>query len=104
MSNCVNCASKGLVGTYKSDGSDTIGTGYWLFEIVSNVGQESGVGSYSETRRWFNRDALGCYVKGEEDLLTKLNAYVDENQDGSIILKKWKYEIVDGNACPVFDE
>ncbi len=104
LSNCVNCASKGLVGTYKSDGSNTIDTGYWLFEIVSNIGQESGVGSYSETRRWFNRDALGCYVKGEEDLLTKLNAFVDDNQSESIVLKKWKYEIIDGYACPVFDE
>lgn len=114
MKNCVNYGQNGLVGShsisnYYSTSSKYVynytswqGGGYWLYDIVSNIGQEyAGDGTGSDNSGWFNRDGSGCYVKGTQDLVTKLNDYISTNLDNTY--KKWKYEIVDGYARPVFD-
>ena len=107
FNNCITNSAEFFLGNYVEIAYDDYSNnynewsgGYWLNDIVSNVGHESGAANQTVIDRWFNRDAKGCYVKGTDDLLTILNNFVNSNSG----LKKWKYETVDGYACPVFDE
>ncbi len=114
MNNCVNYGENGLLGSLRrsnyASGSSNYdyaydfwqGGGYWLYDIVSNIGQETaGDGTDNDITGWFNRDGSGCYVKGNQDLVTELNDYISTNLDNTY--RKWKYEVVDGYARPVFE-
>lgn len=118
MNNCCSnaCnASYGLVGVIEKDyyqkgnsdygdaGSWTINNCYWLYDIVNNIGNESGYGN--DVSSWYNHNASGCYLKGDtsKDIVTLLNNWVSSNS-GTVTYKRWKYKTIDGFACPVFEE
>ena len=102
LNNSVNYSTGGLVGIVE-DIDDCKG-GYWLYDIVNNIGQEDGIGgNYTNIDSWFNRNSSACFIKGTDDLVEQLNSWVSSNS-GEYTYKKWKYETVDGYACPVFDE
>ena len=107
--NSVNCGEHGLVGTFvkspiKHENTSSFETdyllrgGYWLYDIVANVGQEDGVGEGGDyLDGWFVRDMAACYLKGIQDLVLILNGseYCANNC--------WRYEVIDGYVRPIFD-
>lgn len=115
LNNCVNYSvvvansNKGGVVGYASF-SDTLALNntYWLYDIVNNIGLESGFGymsNYGITNDslYFMRSDKSCILKNGSDLINVLNQWIDNNSDNTH-LKKWKYEIIDNYACPVWDE
>ncbi len=110
----INCVSEraGLVHTILKDVSRNYSSvyvdinynnSYWLYDLVNNIGQESGVGTDNYIDAWYMHDNAGCYLKGSnQDIVTLLNNWVTSN--GPTEYKKWKYETIDGFAVPVFDE
>lgn len=110
-SNAEKSVKGGLVGAVKIDWWDTAKCGisaiksYWLFDIANNIGIEAGVGSgASISASWYNHNSSGCYLKGSnEDIVTLLNNWVSSNS-GTTAYRRWKYETIDGYACPVFED
>ncbi len=107
IENSLNYSTHGIIGSLDSESGynyNLYDGGYWMYDIVNNVGQETGIVDLNiDVERWFNRDSSGCYIKGTDDLVEQLNSWVSSNS-GEYTYKTWKYETVDGYACPVFDE
>lgn len=119
MENCSNSgldANYGLVGTIitrsvnRSDSNGyqightdpSFNNSYWLYDVVNNIGNEAGF--EGNVSAWFNHNASGCYLKdSSEDIVTLLNNWVSSNS-GTTIYRRWKYEMIDGYACPVFED
>lgn len=125
MSNCVNYSNVtvsdsysykgGIIGYAKystnSDEQLTLVNVFWLNDIVNNVGLEIGFGYIQPMNGgvpelnnclYFMRSNTSCMLSSEADLNSTLNQWIDDNTDSS--LRKWKYEIIDGYATPVFEE
>ena len=96
MSNCCNNAGGGLGAT-----ATRVAANYWLYDAATGRGTETFENSKDyTTAEWFSNDADGAYLLGDKtkDLVTLLNSYVETN-GGTF----WKYEVIDGYACPVLD-
>ena len=79
-----------------------VSLGYWLFDAVGGAGQQKAIaGSYTSGNTWYNRDASGCYLRGKDDLVQKLNDYVEDNPDDAF--SKWQYSVVNGIVVPVLE-
>ena len=52
---------------------------------------------------YFTRSSSGCSLiqLGGKDLVDELNRWVDENDPSTY--RRWKYETVNGYACPVLE-
>lgn len=121
LENCVNYSEVnssscgGIIGcAYYSTTADeklTLNNIYWLYDISNNWGMEQGFGyilprsgssALTSSCIYFLRSDKSCKLKNGSDLNDKLNQWVDDNPDYSD-LKYWKYEIIDGYACPGFE-
>lgn len=77
---------------------------YWIFEPANNIGNQYPKPNASSGTS-FVRMTDQCLIAPDYtlDLVEQLNSWVSSNS-GEYTYKKWKYETVDGYACPVFDE
>ena len=93
-----------IIGYYSTSSISYYTNNHWLFDIVNNKGMESGCGddikNVDSSNSWFNHDDSQCVDSSGNDLIQQLNSWVSSNPGH----KKWKYETIDGYACPVFDE
>lgn len=110
--NCVNNSEGGFAGEFKNNyktvrnksysSGKLVSLGYWLFDAVGGTGQQKAIaGSYTSDNSWYNRDASGCYLRGKDDLVQKLNDYVEDNPDDAF--SKWQYSVVNGIVVPVLE-
>lgn len=110
--NCVNNNDGGFAGAFENNYLSMKGKsyasgrlenmGYWLFDAVGGSGQQKPIlDSYESASCWYTRDLSGCYVKGEDDLIQKLNDYVENNLDDTF--SKWQYVVENGVAVPVLE-
>lgn len=111
-SNCTICGHYSLdypSGGYNFKDSDSgmflSGTTYWLYDVANNIGQEYAIEndkSYDITH-WYTRTTSGCFLQGNStDIVSLLNSWVSSNS-GTTTYKRWKYETIDGYACPVLE-
>ncbi len=81
---------------------------FWLNNIVENMGVELGFGdSYDVTQKncgFYLPSVQNCEIHqlNGADLIEMLNDWVSSNS-GTVVYKRWKYEVIDGYACPVFE-
>lgn len=113
--NCINYSdvssveySGGLVGggSYhsNSDSEVIIENSYWLFDLVNNIGLESGFGiDLDVVGSYFTRSSSSCFLISGNDLVSSLNEWINNSADYNKYLH-WKYEIIDGFACPVLEK
>lgn len=110
--NCVNNNDGGFAGAFKNRyrtvngksyfSGKLVNMGYWVFDAVGGSGQQKPISdSYTTSACWYSRDMSGCYVKGNDDLVQKLNDYVENNLDDTF--SKWQYVVENGIAVPVFE-
>lgn len=112
--NCINYSNisatellGGLVGggrySHNSDSEVVIENSYWLFDIVSNVGLESGFGiDVGVTGSYFTRSSSSCILITGYDLVSSLNDWINNTADYNKY-RLWIYETIDGFACPDFE-
>lgn len=111
--NWVNNSDGGFAGDFDNrcktvknesySSGELVSLGYWLFDAVGGAGQQKAIaGAYISGNFWYNRDASGCYLRGKDDLVQKLNDYVEDNPNDA--LSKWQYSVVDGIAVPVLED
>ena len=111
-SNCTICGHYSLdypSGGYNFKDSDSgmflSGTTYWLYDVANNIGQEYAIEndkSY-DIAHWYTRTTSGCFLQGNStDIVSLLNNWVSSNS-GTTTYKRWKYDTVDGYACPVLE-
>lgn len=118
VANCCNtadCGDGGLVGymdaRYYSPNSKYYNysrcidaDSYWLYDISNNIGNEVSVGNETDNSNWFYHTSSGCYMKDtEEDVVERLNAWVSDPSNSDFVYRHWKYETIDGYACPVLE-
>ena len=80
---------------------------YWVYSVSDNIGcpKPNGQNSASYDGSFsFVMTNTACYLAPTytEDLLQKLNSWVSSNS-GTTTYKRWKYETIDGYACPVLE-
>lgn len=81
------------------------GTTHWLYDVANNIGQEYAVENNKsyDTTHWYSRTTSGCFLQGNStDIVSLLNNWVATNS-GTVTYKRWKYETIDGYACPVLE-
>lgn len=111
-SNCTICGHYSLdypSGGYNFKDSDSgmflSGTTYWLYDVANNIGQEYAIEndkSY-DIAHWYTRTTSGCFLQGNStDIVSLLNNWVSSNS-GATTYKRWKYDTIDGYACPVLE-
>ena len=111
-SNCTVCGHYSLdypSGGYNFKDSDSgmilSGTTHWLYDVANNIGQEYAVENNKsyDTTHWYSRTTSGCFLQGNStDIVSLLNNWVATNS-GTVTYKRWKYETIDGYACPVLE-
>lgn len=80
---------------------------FWLNDVAGNVGVEAGFIDTGDVEQencsYFTRSSSGCTLiqLGGKDLVDELNRWVDENDPSTY--RRWKYETVNGYACPVLE-
>ena len=80
---------------------------YWVYSVSDNIGcpKPNGQNSASYDGSFsFVMTNTACYLAPTytEDLLQKLNNWVSSNS-GTTTYKRWKYDTIDGYACPVLE-
>lgn len=80
---------------------------YWVYSVSANIGCPNPNGQNSDSYDdsfSFVMTNTACYLAPTytEDLLQKLNNWVSSNS-GTTTYKRWKYETIDGYACPVLE-
>lgn len=111
MKNCINAGDLsggefrgGLLGYGEPKQIENC---YWVYDVATNQGCENPNGN-KDTYNGASSFALvngACLVSPDykTDLIQKLNEWVDSNnRNGNY--KHWKYETVDGYACPVLED
>lgn len=81
----------------------------WLNDLVNAIGNQTGFGNTSVQYKnigvnnsYFSRNNVSCFTMPDnQDILVLLNDWIVDND---IKCKKWKYEVIDGYARPVFDK
>ena len=83
---------------------------FWLNDIAGNKGVEIGFDMDAterfdafENNGYFTRSSSSCTLiqLGGKDLVDELNRWVNENDPSTY--RRWKYETVNGYACPVLE-
>lgn len=106
--NCCNCA---IAEDYGIANDVRVATNcFWLKwqnDMIEVEGLETGFG-YTYTGEfincgYFERTSTECLLPEleDKDVVEELNKWVDEN--GPSTYRRWKYEIVNGYACPVLE-
>ena len=96
--------------SYLYAGQFVVKNTFWLNDIASLIGIEHVYGDTNRTEEhsvensgWYSHNTSQCMFN-DTDVVDLLNQWVINNSNADITYKKWKYETVDGYACPVFDE
>lgn len=80
---------------------------FWLNDAAGNVGVEAGFIDTDDIEQencgYFTRSSSNCSLiqLDGKDVVDELNRWVDEN--GPSTYRRWKYETVNGYACPVLE-
>ena len=106
--NCCNCAIAEDYGiTYYVRVANNCFWLKWQNDMIEVEGLETGFG-YTYTGEfincgYFERTSTECLLPEleDKDVVEELNKWVDEN--GPSTYRRWKYEIVNGYACPVLE-
>ena len=107
LKNCCNysnVAGYGIRGN--GNGASTVINCFWLNDISGDMGTEAGF-NYQEDEYenfgYFTRSSSSCTLiqLGGKDLVDELNRWVNENDPSTY--RRWKYETVNGYACPVLE-
>ena len=111
--NCCNYSDVTGYGIieYQSYGYDCRAVNcFWLNDIAGNKGVEIGFDMEAterfdafENNGYFTRSSSSCTLiqLGGKDLVDELNRWVNENDPSTY--RRWKYETVNGYACPVLE-
>ena len=107
--NCCNHSNVtggcGLI--YRTYNYTTIENSFWLNDIANNVGTEQPTDSNGRWEKtdcgYYTRNSTNCPIItiGDKDLVDALNEWVNENDPSTY--RRWKYETVNGYACPVLE-
>lgn len=124
VTNCINNAtiiSNGSAGAiygyaecavYSTNfygGRILINSSYWLNDVANQIGLEPAYGNtnYQCTQTsdgWYSHNGNSCMLNNGDDIISLLNQWVFTSSNATILYKRWKYEIVNGFACPVFED
>lgn len=109
-----HCLNGGIVGymdsnyynpnnSYLNYSKCILNYSYWLYDVSNDLGQELGIGNEPDSNQWYYHNSTGCYLNNtNEDIVSLLNNWISSNYD-TIIYRRWKYETIDGYACPVLE-
>ncbi len=113
LTNCCNYSDvngygivEGVSAGYQTYYCDAINC-FWLNDIAGNMGVEEGFGfdkfETYENCGYFTRSSSNCSLiqLDGKDVVDELNRWVDENDPSTY--RRWKYETVNGYACPVLE-
>ncbi len=80
---------------------------FWLNDVAGNAGVEAGFIDTGDVEQencsYFTRSSSSCTLiqLGGKDVVDELNRWVNENDPSTY--RRWKYETVNGYACPVLE-
>ena len=109
LKNCCNYSNVEGNGIMGSGNRASIAINcFWLNDVAGNIGVETGLTDPSnyeeyENNGYFTRSSSSCTLiqLGGKDLVDELNRWVNENDPSTY--RRWKYETVNGYACPVLE-